>query len=264
MKKTKKMLLGTVLLATALGGTILAVKEKPQETTRTKISLERTVSWDNPQETLNVAYQLAKPKHISEVIYDPEFIHSDNYIRQKLSGHYSEKIITNYLNNSRSQSPSHNLCIPGILLYTGDGKKRPSFARKSALTSPGLSSIEDVRNAIEHEDAHAKEERFGYDFGDSIMGGPELIQLFNSGEIKPQVILEIGELGAYAHQIESGEKSERKPSIMCTLNAKTNLYTIVDIVEKRLEKNMLTQMERKYAESTIRKHKQTIERIKKL
>jgi len=261
MNKLKKWLISTLAAATLIAGSIILTKQKEESIKKEPIVLERTINFDNPQITLNDAFNSCKPEHLSEVIYDPDFKKSDDYIRKKFVGH-SRRLIEGYLEQARIGAPGHALCVADIFEDVGDGKKRIAFARANITNSPEVLCPADLENAIYHEDIHAGEARHGYHFGGKIIRSKELAELFNKGEIRTGVIRAIGELDAYASQIERAEKTERKPSPIHIISATTNLYQVYSIIEKALTKNTLKPLEKKYAEEKIRRHKNAIETLK--
>jgi len=262
MNKLKKWLIGALVTATLIAGSIISTRQKELTPKREPIVLEKTISFENPQITLNDAFNLCKPEHLSEVMYDPDFQKSDDYIRKRFVG-YSRRLLEDYLQQTRTGAPSHDLCVADILEDVGDGKKRTVFARRDVTNSPGILCLADLENSIYHEDIHAREARYGYDFGDRTIKGRELADLFSKGEIRTEIARLIGEFDAYASQIERAEKTERKPSPMHIISATTNLYQVYNIIKKALTKNTLKPLERKYAEEKIARHKTTIETLKK-
>ena len=240
---------------------VLSNKETPD---KKPLNIERTITWENPQKTLEEALILSNPENISKIVYDPDFKESDRYLRSTLENQIPEREIEAYLQKTRTEVPNHDLCVTGVISNAGDGQKRPVFARRNLLNSQGISSISDLENAISHEAVHAEEERLGYDFGDRRIKGEELTILFNKKHIRPEVICAIGEIDAYASQIEKGEKMERKPSPIHIINATINLCNVYNIIEKAIDNERLTPLERKYAEAKISKHKDTIEKLKKM
>lgn len=260
MKRLSKWIIGAIAgTALVVGSTYLSKnKDSPK---RKPLGLERTISFDNPQRTLDEALRFCKPSHVSEIIYDPDFEESDSYLRQSLTG-LSETSIERYLQGTRTQFQGHNLCVTGVISNVGNGLKRPIFARKNVAYSPGILSMADLENTVHHEDIHAEEERYGYDFGDRRINGEELTILFNKGAIRTEVIGPIGEIGAYASQIERAKIAKRKPSIIHILNASTQLYSVTEIVSRGLRNGTLTPLEAKYAEAKLSKYKSTIETLK--
>ena len=262
MNKLKKWLIGVLAGTAIITASVVSTKQKEEPLKRESIVLERTINFENPQITLNSAFNLCKPEHLSEVVYDPDFKKSDDYTIKRFVGH-SRRLIEGYLQETRTGAPNHALCVADILEDVGDGKKRITFARRNITNSIGISCPADLENSIHHEDIHARESRFGYDFGDRIIKGKELGDLFNKKEIRTEVIKAIGELDAYASQIERANRTERKPSAMHIIIAATNLCQVYNIIENAIEGRKLTSLEKKYAEAKILKHKDTIETLKK-
>ena len=262
MNHFKKWLIGTLVAGAIIAGSIIPEKQKEEPLKREPIVLEKTINFDNPQRTLNEAFALCKPEHLSEIIYDPDFKSQEKYIKERLVG-YSRRLIDEYLQQAKTEIPGHDLCVADILAEVGDGKKRIAFCREKISKSIGINCLEDLASCIFHEDTHARESRYGYDFGDKIIQGKELIELLEKGEIRTEVIRLVGEFDAYSSMIERAEKTERKPSPMHVISATTNLYQINGIIERAMSKNTLTALERKYAETKLKKHKETIETLKK-
>ncbi len=252
------------LTATALvAGSIFLYKGKEDTPKREAISIERTINFENPQKTLNESFNKLRPENISEVIYDPDFTQSDIYLKKGLLGKLPERDIDSYIQSMRRQSPNHNLCVTGVIIYVGDGKKRPVFARASMLSSPGIICNEDLESSLHHEDIHADEERKGYDFGDKRLNGSDLTKIFNDGDIRAEVILGVGEFDAYSSQLTRINKSSKKPSPMHIKSTTTNACQVYGLLEMGLQRGTLTPMERKYFEAKKKKHTEVIETLKK-
>ena len=230
---------------------------------REMFSLERTISFENPQRTLDEAFKKLNPKHISEVIYDPDFIHSDIYLRKSLIGQISEREIESYIQSTRRQSPNHSLCVTGVISYVKDDKKRPVFARANMLFSPGIICEEDLESSLHHEDIHAEEERKGYDFGDKKLNGDELTRMFNNGDIRAEVILGVGEFDAYSSQLTRINSGNLRVSHMHLISTTTNAVQSYSILERALQRGTLKPMELKYFEAKRKKHAEAIETLKK-
>lgn len=252
-----------ILAATALvAGSITVSARKEEAPKRQNLLLERTINFENPQRTLNESFERLKPENISEVIYDPDFTHSDGYLRTHLIGKFPEGAINSYIQNTRKRS-NHNMCVTGISTQIGDGKKRPVFARKSLLTSLGIQNEADLESALHHEDIHAEEERKGYDFGEKRLSGEEITSLFGKDEIRAEVILGIGEFDAYASQLARINSENLKVSPFHLMSTTTNAIQTYSILESGLKGGTLKPMEKKYFEAKKRKHEEVIETLKK-
>jgi len=249
MKKLKKWLIGTISAAALAGAvTFTLLKQTARE-----IYPERA------QEHLDASFERVKPEHLESLIYDPDFKEQDNFLRKQLKSYTKESEIEKYVNEARGNPNSHNMCVAGVIMYVGDGKKRPAFARKKLFESDSILTQEDLNNTTRHEDVHAEEERLGYDFGTERKKGPELTKLFNTNQIRKEVINGIGEIPAYATQIEAAEKGLDKVSKECMDNTKYQLRTVTKIIKKGLANNSLTPLERKYAEAKLKKYSSIIE-----
>ena len=264
MNKLKKWLIGGIAAAalTSLVFSIAKTSEPQKENKRPALVKElslKEISWENPQARLEEAFALANPKNLSYVVYDPYLEKSDAYIVKNFPGH-SRRLLESYIQSTRQSK--HDLGVVSLMPYVGNGQKRPAFARESMISSPSINKIEDLANAIAHEDVHAEEESKGYEFKSSRKKGKELQTLFDEKQIRPEVIVEIGELDAYATQLEAGERTGQKISSMCVTNAATHLYQLSTIIDKALDKGKLTPLEREYAEVKIAKHKETIQKLK--
>ncbi|MBS3083240.1 hypothetical protein J4423_00380 [Candidatus Pacearchaeota archaeon] len=257
MKSITKWTIGGLASAALLSGGIIFSKYEsiPEE--------KRTISFENPQQTLDEAFRNCNPENISRIIYDPDFKDSDAYLRSSLSGRMSPSEIEISIQNSRKLAEGHYMSVADVSTKVGDGQKRQIFVRKELIGAPEVKSLADLENAIYHEDVHAEEHRNGYDFGGRIVRGEELTRLCNTGEIRPEVIIGIGEIDAYASQIERAKKSQIKPSRTLMAGALTQLHRGYSILEKGLSNEKLTILERMYAERVIAKHKDTIETLKK-
>ncbi len=261
MNLLKKLIIGALTLIVLAGPVGQGNKKEYEKSSRDYTKIERTINFDNPQETLNEAFRIANPEHLSEVIYDPDFKKSDDYVKKRLIG-YSRRLTEEYIKQARTQAPGHNLCIADVFPKMGDGQKRTTFARGGILKSKWINSIEDLAICISHEDVHAKESRYGYDFGDRTIKGEELMELLEKGDLRIEIISKIGEFDAYSSQIERADKVERKPSLMNIISTTTNAYQIYSTIESDISSGTLTPLERKYAEEKIRRHKKTIETLK--
>lgn len=247
MKLKNKLAIGS--LVAILGAGIYLIKK------------EEKFDLSNPQKILEEAFKISKPQHISRVKYDPNFEESDSYLREILNGQLDQRGIETYLQKNRKQSEGHYMSVLGISTKIGDGKKRPVFARRELTTTDKVESVEDLANAIHHEDIHAGENRLGYDFGNRRIKGDELTVLFNKGEIRPEAIIAIGEIGAYAAQVERGMRTN--VSRIHLAGAKRTLLDGLRIIEGAISNDRLTPMEREYAKATINKYKSVIETLKK-
>lgn len=259
MKSLRKWTIGALVATTLISGSISLFKNKEDTPKRETVSLERTISFENPQRTLDETFRKVKPEHISEVIYDPNFTHSDNYLRKILRYRLSEIEIEPFIQNSKRQSPNHILCVTGIISDVGDNNKRPVFARANMLSSSGVLCNEDLESSLYHEDIHAEEERRGYDFGDKRLNGYELTKMFNQIEIRAEVILGVGEFDAYSSQLTRIKSKNSKVSSMHIISTTTNASQVYNI----LENGTLKPMEKKYFEAKKKKHAEVIETIKR-
>ncbi len=261
MKLIKKIAIGAVIATTAAICIIPAKPKENQKKEQVTLELERTINFNNPQKTLNEAFNLCKPENLSEVIYDPDFKRSDDYIKNRFVRH-SRRLLGEYIQQARTGSPGHDICVADILEDVGNGKKREAFARKSLIDSRGVLCQEDLESCIYHENIHAGEARYGYDFGDSILKGRELKRLFDRGEIRPQTIIDIGEFDAYAAQLARADNTERKPSIVHKTFTKITVFEIYNKLNANLQVGALSPMERRYFEAKKRKHEKVIETLK--
>ena len=261
MNLLKKLIIGALTLIVLAGPAGQENKKEYEKLSRDYTKIERTINFDNPQETLNEAFKRCSPNNISEIIYDHDFTHSDNYIKNRFIGH-SRRLIEGYLNQARKGTEGHILCVTGIFEDTGNNKKRTVFARKSLLTSLGVNCEADLDSAIYHEDIHAEEERYGYEFGDRRIGGEELMKMFNENKLRTEVISGAGEFDAYASELERANNVKTKPSAMHVFNTTLNAYQVYSILERALERGTLTPLEIKYAEAKLKKHENTIETLK--
>lgn len=249
--KFKKWLIGT-LAATALAG---AVAIKAFSPTTREIFPERA------QEHLNTAFERVKPENIERIPYDPYFKEQDNYLRAQLKPFSRESEIEQYVLEARKSGGSHNMCVTGVIFYVGDGKKRPAFARKALFESKSALTEEDLANLVRHENVHAEEEANGYDFGAERKKGPELTKLFNTNQIREEIISGIGEIPAYATQLDAAENGLDNVSRECLASTKSNLKDITRIINKGLANNTLTPLERKYAETKLKKYGAAIKKL---
>lgn len=249
MKKGIKWVIGTLTATALASGLFLYDRQKD--------------NFKNPQEVLNQAFNTHNPKNISEIIYDPEGKRAETYVRSSIGKMISQADLEVYLTNLKEQSKDHLMNVIGISTYVGNGEKRPVFAKRELNSSTSSKSVEDLISAIAHEDAHAEDNRTGYRFGNRTVKGYELTNLLHRGEIRGEVLVGIGELDAYATQLEQIDKMEKKPSRINISAAKANLYKIWTIVEKGLQNGQLAPLEKLYAETVINEHKKTIETLKK-
>lgn len=254
MKNITKWAIGALTTASLLAGVFLSSKSEDKE--------ER-INFQNPQKTLDEAFTTSGAKHISQVIYDPDFTQSDAYLREIWKDFADKDRIEEIVRANRETTRGRYFTIEDISSLTGDGKKRPVFARKELLTSP-VNLKSDLENMIYHEDVHAQEKMNGYRMGDTFVKGENVSIMFNSGEARPHAISMIEELDAYASELERANKSEKKYSTPYLRNLKTQLSKVYLIVENALLKEEeLTLTERKYAEEKMQRHAKTIETLKK-
>jgi len=263
MNTLKKWLIGTLVAGAIIAGSIIPTKQKEEPQKREPIVIEKTINFENPQRTLNESLERLKPENISEIVYDPDFTHSDNYIKNRFVGH-SRRLIEGYLDQARIGTEGHVLCVTGIFDDTGNNKKRTVFARKSLLNSQGINCEADLDSALYHENIHAGEERYGYDFGERIIKGEELVSLFKDKKIRTELIALAGEFDAYSSQIERAGKVEIKPSAIHILNATLNAHQTYSILERSISKEILTPLEIRYTETKMTRHKETIETLKRM
>lgn len=247
----KKWIIGAVTI-TALSGAIALTNLK---------SSTREIYENNAQNHLNIAFERLNTSHLERVVYDPDFKEQDNYLRKQITPYSKERDIEKYILEAHKSQNSSNMCVTGVIFYVGDGKKRPAFARKKLFESKSILTQEDLNNIVRHENVHAEEERKGYDFGTERKMGKELTKLFNTNQIRLEIIKGIGEIGAYATQIDAIEKGIDKTSEECLKNAKVNLQEITRIIQKGLINKTLTPLERKYAETKIKKYNHLIQKL---
>ena len=258
MNKLKKWLIGALTAATLAGAVAIATKKSPAK----EVQITKEISYNKAQEYLDTAFERAKPLHLERIIYDPHFKEQDNFLRKQLQPYSKEFDTEKYVLEARKDKNSHNMCVTGVMLYVGDGKKRPAFARKELFESESVYNLEDLTNLARHEDVHAEEECKGYDFGTERKKGLELTILFNTNQIRLEVINGVGEIGAYAVQIEAVESGLDKVSKPCFENARTQLRTVTRIINKSLANNSLLPFERQYTETKMRKYERVIRKLK--
>jgi hypothetical protein len=261
-KFSKYLVSGLVAISLAGGAIKLSYKDHTEKNRNSGLNfLAREIDYKNPQRTLEHTLSLINSDFISEIIWDPEFKKSDEYIRENLSGRFSNKSIGNYILGTRSQAKGHNLGVVGILYKTGEGKKRPVFARRELLDSDSVFTLADLKSAIIHEGVHAEEEARGLEIDERRIKGEELTNLIENGIMRVPVISGAGELDAYATQLEDDEKNKRGISQRMRINLMMKIYQLNGLFVRGLCDDKFTGMERKYIETKMGKHKETIKLV---
>ena len=259
MNKVKKWLIGAAAAAALVAGGIIASKANYKESHKEKIITgrpiaEKRISWKNPQEQINIAFRIANPSNIREIIYDPDFTETDKYLRFKMNNDFPEKEIIKAIQSARKASPGHNMGVPGIFKYMGDGEKRPVFARRELSCSPNIITLEDIASAIDHEDAHTEEERYGLDFYDTRKKGEETGKLVNTEKMRINMVCAIGEIGAFAYQLDKIQKGSRKPSKQLKEHVENWFIYLKTVVETEKAQYTLRPPEQEFYEAKRRRY----------
>ena len=226
MKRLSKIVMGAIL-ATAISIGI-------------KSDVSPKISKQQAEQKIQAAFQRACPQNISTIAYDPEFTELETYIRKKIEHDADKETIDKIVQESKKARPGHTMGVQGFFKYIGDGQKRPVFARKELFEKSYVTTTEDIASIIDHEDAHADEERNGLDFYKYYMNGQETTHLIRTKRFRTEIMLKIGELGACARQLEKIYSGERNPSNACKTDALEWLkYSIVNLETERMYSRLL-------------------------
>ena len=185
---------------------------------------------DKKQKLLKDSLEMLGSENISEVVYDPTLEKSRENLRKILKRYAKESEIEKLVKESTKKDERHSFCVIDIVPRTGNGEKRPVFARKEVYGSQCIKKIEDIISCLRHEDEHARNERCGYEFKDKILKAYELIEILNERDFRAEVFQGIYEIPAYAVQLDSIIHGKDKTSRECADSVKQNLKELSRIL----------------------------------
>lgn len=226
--------------------------------------IAKTGTHAQKQAVLEEAFAKASPSYLSHILYDPELSHAKRHLESLLAtaGFSNNGVLSPDSEAKLHAATSHLMMVISEMHLVGNNQKRPIFVKKEFWTDPSYQCIEDVISAIHHEDVHGKQENIGYEFGTTLATGNTLIPLIEHGLARSDVLAHIGEIPAYARQLELAINGKQRVSEAHFIGTKKNLLKLVEIFSRALLKEQLTPPEAQYADATLVAHAKLIKTLR--
>ena len=213
------------------------------------------------QKFLDDIFREVNPQDLERIVFDPDQKKASAAVfemyRQAL---YSTTLARGAAENALKQR-EEAMYVPAVFELTGDGNKRVAYATGGIFTYAKTTG--DVRLVVRHEEVHARQERRGYETRLGSITGRELIGLRRNGELREGMWLDLGELEAYADDLERIFNGKDTVSRDVFTYHKKKVEFLSRVAEKGLPRGAFHPLEAAYASHTLRRYRETIDVVRK-